>query len=406
MRVALVGAGIGGLATAIALRQAGIEAEVYEAYGDPAASAKDTGAFLSLAANGLRALDCIGCLEPALERGFLAPHINLRSGRGKLLGAMPFAGAEYSDLAGLTIGRGDLVSVLTDQARGLGARVTTGTRLIDALPTDHGVAARFANGAETTADLLIGADGIHSRLRSIIDPNAPTPRYTGLLGFGGRADAAVDITPSEFNLVFGKRAFFGYAREPEGPTWWFANVPASPEPTRDELAAVPGTEWKRRLIELFAVDATPAAAIISATEHDLRPRVSHLTPHVPTWHRDRMLIIGDAAHCASPSSGQGASMAIEDAVTIAHCLIQAATFPDALHTYETRRRDRVERVVKHGGRGARSKTLGPIGRLAAEALMPLIFRRMATKHTLGWIYNYDVSLPVGRAFDDQSVSGL
>ncbi|MEU6586097.1 FAD-dependent monooxygenase [Nocardia sp. NPDC046763] len=388
-RVAIVGAGIGGLATAIALRRAGIAVEVYEAHANPAKNADD--AFLSLAANGLRALDNIGCRELVVDHGFAVPTITLWSGRAKPLGTMPFAGSEYDELAGLTIGRGRMVSTLIERARGLGVPVNTGKRLVNATPTAHGVVARFIDGSEVESDVLIGADGIHSALRSIIDPDAPAPRYTGLFGFGGRANPPVHIAPSEFNMVFGKRAFFGYTREPGGQTWWFANVPAAPEPTRDELAAVSPTEWKRRLIELFADDATPAAEIISATEHDLHPRISQLVPHVPTWHRDGMLIIGDAAHCASPSSGQGASMAIEDAVTVARCLSEAETIPDALRVFENRRRDRVERVVKHGSRGARSKTLGPIGRLASEALMPVIFRRMASRRTLGWLYDYDVA---------------
>lgn len=385
-RVLIAGGGIGGMATALAMCRSGIEAQVYEASEDPT---RDVGTFLSIAANGLRALDRIGGLEPVLAAGFLCPTMNVWSARGKLLGRMPFGGSQYGGPAGLTIGRGRLVDVLAEEARRHGARIETGRRLVAATEVGSEVVARFEDGTEVVGDALIGSDGVNSTVRQIIDRSAPTPRYTGLFGFGGSAVADIDIAPNQFNMVFGGRAFFGYVRRPEGETWWFANVPRADEPSRVELASVGSQEWKRRLVDLFSHDATPAAAVIAATRHELRPSISRIVDQPLVWSRGSMILIGDAAHCASPSSGQGASMAIEDAVVLARSLRDVPETAGAFARFEQLRRARVERIVRHGARGNRAKTMGPVTRTLAEALMPLVFKRMAKSDALAWQYTYN-----------------
>lgn len=386
-RVIVIGAGVGGLAAALALRQAGAEVEVFERYDDPA---RDAGTFVSIAANGMRMLRRLGCSDQVLARGFLCPAMNVYSGSGKRLATMPFAGSEYASPAGLTIKRGALISVLAGQAAARGARIRTGARFTGATATRGQVTACFSGGAEARGDLLIGADGVRSAVRSVIDPSAPAPRYTGLVGFGGYADTDVGIRPGEFNMVFGKRVFFGYTRHPDDGPWWFANVPWPRQPSSAGLAAVSSSEWKTRLQHLVAGDRTPAGELIAATSHPLRPAVSYVMPPVPVWSRERMLLIGDAAHCASSSSGQGASLALEDAVTLARSLHHAADVPAALAMYERERRARVQRVVRHGARGSRSKTFGPVGRALSEALMPFIFRQLAKRNSLRWLYDYDI----------------
>jgi FAD-dependent urate hydroxylase len=392
-RVLVVGGGIGGLATAVALRQHGIEVQVYEAYEDPT---RDVGLFLTVAANGLRALEHLDCLEPVRSVGFPSPTIRIWSSSGKLLGTMPFGGSRSGGPAALTLRRGRLVAVLAEQAQRRGAKIETGRRLVDAKAAGGGVVARFSDGGEVEGDVLVGCDGVNSTLRRIIDPAAPTPRYTGLFGFGGTVPAgggarrAADIPAGVFNMTFGKRAFFGYIGNPQGEVWWFANVPRPDEPARAELDAVASDEWKRRLGELFSDDATPAAALIAATRHDLRASVSRLVEAAPVWSRDGMILLGDAAHCASPSSGQGASMAFEDAAVFSRSLAAAPDTATAFPRYEHLRRDRVERIVRHGARGNRAKTMGPVARRLTDLLMPPALRFMARSKSMDWQYTYDV----------------
>jgi 2-polyprenyl-6-methoxyphenol hydroxylase-like FAD-dependent oxidoreductase len=391
-RVLVVGGGIGGLATAVALRQQGIEVQVYEAYEDPA---RDVGMFLTVATNGLRALEHLDCLDPVRAAGFASPTIRIWGSNGKLLGTMPFAGSQHGGPAALTIRRGRLVAVLAEQARRRGARIETGRRLVDARTQAGGVVARFSDGGEVEGDVLVGCDGVNSTMRRIIDPAAPAPRYTGLFGFGGTVAAgsygprAADIPSAVFNMAFGKRAFFGYIGSPKGEIWWFANVPRPDEPARAELDAVPSGEWKRRLGELFRADATPAAALIAATQHDLHPSISRIVEAAPVWSRDGMILLGDAAHCASPSSGQGASMALEDAAVFARSLREAPDTAGGFARYEQLRRDRVQRIVRHGARGNRAKTMGPVARRLTDLFMPSVLRFMARSRAMDWQYAYD-----------------
>ena len=114
---------------------------------------------------------------------------------------------------------------------------------------------------------------------------------------------------------------------------------------------------------------------------------THDLPRIPRWHRDRMIIIGDAAHAASPSSGQGASMAIEDAVVLTKCLRDLRD-PDAAFTaYAALRRPRVERVVAMGARSSSAKAPGPIGRLLRDMVLPVVLRHLARK-SQGWLFDH------------------
>lgn len=117
--------------------------------------------------------------------------------------------------------------------------------------------------------------------------------------------------------------------------------------------------------------------LIRATPGALRAWPTYDLPAVPTWHNDRMVIIGDAAHATSPASGQGASLAIEDAVQLARCLRDLSDSEQAFRAYERLRRDRVERIVAQGARSSQSKAAGPIGRVFRDLMLPLFLKRMA-----------------------------
>ena len=113
-------------------------------------------------------------------------------------------------------------------------------------------------------------------------------------------------------------------------------------------------------------------------------------PVVPTWHRDSMVIIGDAAHATSPSSGQGASLAIENAIVLAKCLRDCDGVPNALATYERLRRTRVERVVAYSARVSQSKTPGTVGRWLRDLVMPFALKVFASPDAQAWLYAYHI----------------
>ncbi len=289
-----------------------------------------------------------------------------------------------------TIKRADLYRVLHEEASRRGVRVEHGKRLVGAEETGEGVRAVFADGSTAVGDVLIGCDGVHSTVRRIIDSSAPAPTYAGLLTTGGYAHGVrVDIAPGSYAMIFGKRAFFGYALAPDGEVWWFANVPRRAEPARGEMTAS-GDDWRGRLLQLFAEDAGPAVPLIQATPELMAMSPIHAIPHLPAWRKGRMIVIGDAAHAPSPTSGQGASLSIEDAVVLAMCLRDLPSPLAAFTQFEAVRRPRAERIIKWAARINNSKAAGPVASVFRDAMLPMILKMTANSKALAQTYDYHI----------------
>jgi len=384
MKALIIGGGMAGPVTAMALRQAGVDAVVHEAYDRGADS---VGAFLTLAVNGLAALNELGLSDLVRGKGFDTPTM-VAEMNGRALAEFSFGDPLPDGTHNQTITRADLYGVLRDEAVRRGVPIEYGKRLVDAKSTQDGVTAMFADGTTATGDLLIGADGLRSVTRTIIDPAAPAPRYVPLLNAGGYARGVEPPgEPGVMHMFFGRRCFFSYVKRPDGEVWWFANPPQPRELTARELAEITPELWRVKLRELFAGDDLPAPEVIDATEEIFAGWNTYDFPTVPVWHRDRMIIIGDAAHATSPASGQGASMALEDAVTLAKCLRDLPDVPAAFAAYEDLRRARVERVVKQGKRNGDGKAAGPVARL----FLPLVFKMVAKAASRqNWLYDHRV----------------
>ena len=186
-----------------------------------------------------------------------------------------------------------------------------------------------------------------------------------------------------------RRAFFGYIPTPGGDVVWFVNWPRD-QISQAERAATSDAEWKARLIDLFTDDAGPAVELIRAGEFELTGDNTHDLGHVPAWHRGPIVIIGDAAHAPSPTSGQGASMAAEDGVILAKALRDLPSIPAALDAYEAARRKRVEKIVAHGARGSSAKAPGRVGRVVRDAMLRVVFRYLVTDRSTAWMYDHRV----------------
>jgi 2-polyprenyl-6-methoxyphenol hydroxylase-like FAD-dependent oxidoreductase len=386
IRTALViGGGIAGPVAAMALQKAGIDAAVYEAYPS---RADDAGGGLTLAPNGLDALDVIGIGGLVRPAGMPVTGIVMQDWKGKRLG-------EFGNPPGVPpmqfFYRSDLYRVLHEETRRRGIRTEHGKRLVGATQTEEGVTARFDDGSTVTADILIGADGIHSTVRGLIDADAPGPSYTGLISFGGRvANPGVPSTAGKMAMSFGKHAFFGYQVFDETSAIWFVNLPYSEPLSVAQARRPPASKWLPLLAATFAEDRTPAAQLISRTDPADLLIVGPMEnmPRVPVWSRGRMVLVGDAAHAPSSSSGQGASLAIESAIVLARCL-RDLPCDQALAAYETLRRPRVERVIKETSRKNSSKTAGPVGRVFF-ALAMKIFTKLAKPEKVAWMFDYRI----------------
>ena len=338
----IIGAGIAGPATAIALHKAGISSELYEAYPADTAS---PGAFVTIPSNGQDALDAIDAGQIFAGVSFPTTRLRFLKPDGELLGEFPLGRKRP---APRSVIRADLARALTAEAARLGVAVAHGKRLISADHADRGVTTFFEDGTRASGDLLVGADGIHSVVRGIIDPDAPPSRYTGLAVATGYADSPPGTAdePCTTTMIYGSRAYLGCIAAPDGRRWWFTRLP-DPELTADELSA-PADQTRERIAAAFDDDPTPAADIVRATPGPITITSARDIPSLPSWHNGTMVVVGDAAHAVSPATTQGASMALEDAVTLARCLRDISDVPDALATYEQLRRERAERICQTG----------------------------------------------------------
>jgi salicylate hydroxylase len=395
MQVIVVGGGVAGTVAAIAFRQRGADVTIVEAYPDPGG---DVGSFLSLATNGLRGLAAINCLDRVRAVGFTVARQRLWTGSGALLGDTPRARLAADSLFSVTLARSRLVAELRAAATEAGVQLVTGERVVDIRPEPPGVRAWFASGRTATGDLVVGADGIWSTARSIVDPTAPTPVYAGLYSVSGVARATGNSNGGDeagvFNMTFGRNGSFIHLHTPEGEIWWQAQIASPLEPTPEELD---DTRVLRRLAELYAREATPSA-VIGATTRLHRPTRHHALEPVPTWYRDNIVLIGDAAHPVG--AGQGASMAIEDGLVLASAVggassvggssVGGSSVADGLAEYQRIRRPRVPKMLKAARENRETKKAGPIGRAAQRVIMPIVLRHFYEKAT-GWLYRYDVT---------------
>ncbi|QUQ70330.1 FAD-dependent oxidoreductase [Kutzneria sp. CA-103260] len=386
MKALIIGSGVTGPVTALALRKAGIESEVFEAYQT---SPDDVGGWLMIAPNGVNALGVVGLAEPVRGIGRPNRRMVMTDGRGKRFAAIDEL--DDNNPSQLVL-RPDLYRVLAGRAAAAGIKIHHGRRLVDATETADGVTAHFADGSSVTGDILIGADGVHSAVRKLIDPNAPAPRYTGLLGFGGQVPGNdLGLGRDEFYFAQGKRGFLGYSLTEDGDTGWFTNVPSAEPIAGPEARRIGAAEWLRRMRELYG-DDHPAREILAAATPDtmLVLGAMHIMPSAPRWHTDRMVIVGDAAHVPSNSTGQGASMSIESAVELARCL-RDLPVPQAFAVFEKLRRPRVEKVAEYGERNNQDKVNGRISQAVTSVLAPVAMKLfMKPEKMFGWLHRYEI----------------
>jgi 2-polyprenyl-6-methoxyphenol hydroxylase-like FAD-dependent oxidoreductase len=359
----IVGAGIGGLTAAIAVRRAGLRPIVLER----AERFAPVGAGISVFPNAVHGLRGLGLAERIDSVPALRGAARVHTWRGAPITSADAGSVEERFGAPLLIlHRAALHELLLDAVGPdvvrLGAEVTGFEQ--DA----SGVAVRLASGAVVRGAVLVGADGLRSVVRSAVIGDG-APRYAGYLAWRGVAEEAGPV--GEF---WGPGAVFGAVPLPGGLTYWFGTkrVPAGGQDTADER--------KAEALAMFADWAPSIPALIEATPADaiLRNDICDRTPR-RGWSQGRVTLLGDAAHPMTPHLGQGACQAIEDAVALGACLSGSDSVPGALADYEGRRRGRTARLVRLSRTAGRiAQTRNPLVRAARDAVL----RRMSPEGQL------------------------
>lgn len=380
----VVGGSIGGLAAARALLLSGWKVTLFE----QASSFREVGAGLTLAPNAVRAMKWLGLRDDLESRHILQGSIGIRSASGRWLLRVPaekiverFGEPIYA------LHRADLHQMLLQAVDT--ANLHTAHRAVSVVGERDGARVTFdAPGGPLTAsaDLVVGADGVHSQIRSSLFPDHPGATYAGYFCWRGivPADCVKRLSfDAALTESWGRGLRFGAALLGDGRAYWFACA-ALPEGTHrdDHLDDVAGrfSGWHAPIPQLLAV--TPREALI-------RNDIYYVRAPLRSFVDGRVALLGDAAHAVTPDIGQGACLAIEDAVVLATSVAEGTDVPSGLLAYDAARRSRTQQMARLSGRLARVlQTSSPVGArlrdLVASVLPSRAFLR-ASAGAFSWM---------------------
>ncbi|MEW9551372.1 FAD-dependent monooxygenase [Nonomuraea sp. NPDC050783] len=353
----VIGAGIGGLAGAIALRQRGWEVRVLER----APAIEPVGSGLAISANALKALDTLGLGDRIRALSRIQGQVGIKRADGRwLMRTTPEAAAGRYDDSVVVMLRARLMEVLVDALGPDALRLGTAVSRVD----PEGGVVRTEEGEELRADLVVGADGIHSPVRRAMFPGHPGPAYSGVTAWRGlvpRGELEIRSTES-----WGRGRVFGVSPLAGDLVYVYA-TDVLPQ------GAVLADE-REELIRRFGGWHEPIPALLRAADpaRIIRNDVHHLAEPLPAYHRGRAVLVGDAAHAMTPNLGQGACQAIEDAVVLAH----AAAGGD-LGAYTAARLARTRKVARRSWSVCRATKLrNPVAVRVRDAAVSLGARMM------------------------------
>jgi 2-polyprenyl-6-methoxyphenol hydroxylase-like FAD-dependent oxidoreductase len=336
----VVGGGIGGLTAAVALRRVGWQVTVLER----AARFGEIGAGITLMSNGLRCLDAIGLGDAVRGSGLPMLALGMRTAAGRWLSRFDGDGTDMEALMGTTavvVHRAELHRILRDAvpaAALLAGVATTGIRGgADGGPAE--VSFRHQDhDVQLQADLVVGADGVHSWVRAQRWPDAPAAVYSGSTSW--RAVTTPSSAPvTEMSLSWGRGTEFGVMPLVDGRTYWYAAANADEaQRNPDELE-----ELRRR----FGTWHEPIPAVLAHTppqavlRHDI-----YWLPKLDRYYRGSVVLLGDAAHAMTPNLGQGGGQALEDAIVLAAAVSRTRDVATALAHYDGQRRARTQAMAR------------------------------------------------------------
>ena len=382
-KVTVIGAGIGGLTAAIALSARGAKVTVLE----QADAITEVGAGIQVSPNGFAVLRALGLGERFREIAVQGQAVELRDYRADSLVARLDLGLLPADQPYFFVHRADLVDMLADAARACGVKIRLLQKVETVEATDAPVV-HLANGADMKADIVIGADGLHSRLRPVLN-GVTAPFFT-------RQTAWRATIPNVINHP-------NVSRVHMAPKRHMVTYPLRGGELINIVAVQERTGWAeegwqhkddpanlRRAFSDFGGDAKRMLAAVE--DVGLWGLFRH--PVAPVWHQGHTAILGDAAHPTLPFMAQGAVMAMEDAWVLTDALDQADTVEAGLAAYQARREDRVKKIVETANGNAWKYHLSfPPMRFGAHMGLRVVSKLAPKKlmQQFDWIYRHDVT---------------
>jgi salicylate hydroxylase len=390
-KIAIIGGGIAGLAAAVAFHRRGIDATVYE----QAPELSEIGAGVQMTPNAMKALKSLGLEQAAMAVAFEPESQVLRSWKsGRVIYRAPVSGfRERFGAPGCSFHRADLLSILAAPLPA--SAVQLNARCVGVEPGTNSAVARFADGTEIAGDIVVGADGIHSLVRTQLF-GADKPRFTGCMCWRGLVPVdripkgLIERSSSNWMGPHGHVVHY-YVRRGEmvnfvaiHDTDEWTEESWIREASRDELMAT-YAKWNPRLLRLF-----------ECSDRYFKWGLFDREP-LSRWTKGRVTLLGDSAHAMLPFLAQGAAMGIEDGCALAELV---ARLPDdldeALRRYEALRVPRTRRAVL--GSRERAKLNHLPSRWArfkrdVEYLSRRVFYPDGTAHRVAWLYGYDIAAP-------------
>ncbi|XHX80379.1 MAG: FAD-dependent urate hydroxylase HpxO [Stenomitos frigidus ULC029] len=337
LKVIVIGAGMGGLTTGIALQQAGYTVELY----DRVRELRPAGAAISLWSNGVKVLNHLGLSQEIASIGGQMDRMAYYSHTGEKLN--DFSLLPLMERVGqrpYPVARTDLQQMLL-QAFGA-ENVRLGMKCVGVEQDATSVTARFEDGSTATGDVLVAADGTHSLLRPYVLGQPLDRRYVGYVNWNGLVPATAELAPPTSWVIYvGEHKRASLMPIADDRFYFFFDVPMSKEKAQES------GELRAELEHFFAGWATPVQTLIQRLEPDKTNRVLiHDIEPLETLVRGRVALLGDSAHGAAPDLGQGGSQAIEDAFVLTNCLkTTTLSVADALQHYEADRKERVADII-------------------------------------------------------------